>query len=86
MWNGVAGEGKKGFYANVADDYRLIGKDVTTTNKAEDERKTTIPKPDVTQKRIGTSDGEGRVKIAGVDPIAVSGGQHMVPSSEELWG
>ena len=28
QWNGVAGEGKTGFYTNIKNDYRLIGKDV----------------------------------------------------------
>ena len=28
QWNGVAGEGRTGFYANVKNDYKLIGKDV----------------------------------------------------------
>ena len=28
QWNGLAGEGKTGFYMNVKNDYRLIGKDV----------------------------------------------------------
>ena len=83
---GVAGEGKKGFYANVVDDYRLIGKDVSTANHLEDKRKTMIVKPEVTLKKIGTVGGDERVKIAGVDPDAAGGGQHMVPSSEELWG
>lgn len=86
VWNGAAGEGKKGFYANVVDDYRLIGKDVSTANHLENKRKTMLVKPEVMLKKIGTVGGDERVKIAGVDPDAVGGGQRMVPSSEELWG
>ena len=87
VWNGAAAEGKKGFYANVVDDYRLIGKDVSTANHLENKRKTMLVKPEVTWKKIGTVGGDERVKIAGVGPDAVGcGGQHMVPSSQELWG
>ncbi len=86
VWSGAAGEGKKGFYANVIDDYRLIGKDVSTAKNVEYKRKTILVKPEVTYKRIETIGGDERVKIAGIDPDAAIGGQHLVPSSEELWG
>lgn len=36
MWNGVAGEGRKGFYGNVRDDYRMIGKDVARPGSRSD--------------------------------------------------
>ena len=92
MWNGVAGEGRKGFYANVVDDYRMIGRDVSVLHDAEIKRKTMLlekPKPTPVVpvlKKIGTSGGDGRVKIAGLDPEVVVGGQQLVPTSEELWG
>jgi hypothetical protein len=89
LWNGVAGEGRKGFYANVVDDYRMIGRDVSTTNDIDNKRKTMMPKPalEVTVKKIESVGSEGRVKIAGLDPgVMQSGGQLLVPSSDELWG
>jgi hypothetical protein len=93
LWNGVAGEGRKGFYANVVDDYRMIGKDVTSTHddvgsRSKLMRLSPTPGPEVTLKKIGVVSGEGRVKIAGVDPAMVADGpgHTLVPSCEELWG
>jgi hypothetical protein len=93
LWNGLAGEGRKGFYANVVDDYRMIGKDV---NAASDEfasrskfmKPPLTPGPEVTLKKTGVDTREDRVKIAGVDPavVAEGPGHTLVPSCEELWG
>jgi hypothetical protein len=95
LWHGVAGEGRKGFYANVVDDYRMIGKDVTTATQSEErerererERRKSLVRPEVTFQKIGSIGAENKVKIAGVDPLGVGigTGQALVPSAEELWG
>lgn len=79
-WNGVAGEGKKGFYRNVMDDYKMIGKDVSTPIVTEIQNKPEM----LTKKTVN----DGKVKIAGLDaPMAELGGsQALVPSADELWG
>jgi hypothetical protein len=95
MWNGVAGEGRRGFYGNVKDDYRLIGRDVSTVTAggAGKNVAAAVPSVPVTGSvGVSLSDaGEKRkglvmldkVKIAGVDGL---GDQALVPSADELWG
>jgi hypothetical protein len=95
MWNGAAGEGRRGFYGNVRDDYRLIGKDVSTITAGGAGKNVAAAAPNVpVTGSVGVKLGDAgekrkglvmldNVKIAGVDGV---GDQALVPSAEELWG
>ena len=86
MWNGFAGEGRKGFYANVADDYRLLRKDVDTANSTDVKRASMSGRSDTSLTRALSPVENTGVRIAGLDPMVMTGGQQLVPSSVELWG
>jgi len=76
LWNGVAGGGVGGFYANVVQDYRGVAKDVEAEllHQAHADHEATIVKlpPKVTGKKVE-------------EPLEY-GGPVLVPTHEELWG